>query len=247
MKIRSTKDSKATTVKALVYGPAGIGKTTLAGTLKSRTLIISAESGLLSLQNKEIDVIDLSLDDNDKPLPKSERIAKLRKIYQWLTTDEVMKKYKAVFIDSLTEINMNMLEYLQTQFPDRKDSLVMYGELSKNMRALITLFRDLPHYDVIFTALAETEKDENGFRFQTVQLVGSFASRITGYFDEVFYMTHSLDGERVLLTQKTDRIIAKDRSGKLSTEEKPDLGIVLEKILSEPKKPETTNETKGVK
>jgi phage nucleotide-binding protein len=238
MKILNTKTVSQSQIKALIYGASGAGKTTLAATMNRPTLIVSAESGLLSLVGTEIDVIDLSIDDEGKPVTKDQRVKKLREVYAWLLTDEAKKKYEVLFIDSLTEINLNMLEALNIQYPDRKDSLVMYGELAKNMRALITLFRDLPHYSVIFTALDETDKDENGFRFQTIQLVGSFASKIAGYFDEVFYLNVDKDSKRHLVTAKTDKIIAKDRSGKLDAIEPSDLGLIFDKILG---KQEQTN------
>jgi len=238
MKILNTKTVSQSQIKALIYGAPGSGKTTLAATINRPTLIVSAESGLLSLIGTDIDVIDLTVDDDGKPISKDQRVKKLREVYQFLNTDEARKKYEVVFIDSLTEINLNMLEALNLQYPDRKDSLVMYGELAKNMRGLISLFRDLPHYSVIFTALDETEKDDNGFRFQTIQLVGSFAAKIAGYFDEVFYLNVDKDSKRHLLTNKTDRVIAKDRSGKLDAIEAPVLDVIFDKILGERKKAE---------
>lgn len=234
MKIQNTKDTASSTIKALIYGASGSGKTYLASTINRKTLIISAESGLLSLKGKDISVIDLTLDDEGNLLPREKRINRLNEVYNWLLTEEAMKQFECIYLDSLTEINLNLLEGLAVIFPDRKDSLVMYGELSKKMRTIITKFRDLPHYSVVFTALEETEKDDNGFRFQTVQLVGSFAARIPGYFDEVFYLFVDKDSNRSLITNKNDRVIAKDRSGKLLKQEPADLGIIFDKILGKP-------------
>ena len=57
IEVKSTAEHASKNISMLIYGPSGFGKTTLAGTLTGKTLIISAEGGLLSLHNKEIDFI----------------------------------------------------------------------------------------------------------------------------------------------------------------------------------------------
>ena len=58
LKFTTTKQ-QANCVKALVYGDAGAGKTKLCATAPT-PVILSAESGLLSLADYEIPVIDIS-------------------------------------------------------------------------------------------------------------------------------------------------------------------------------------------
>jgi SpoVK/Ycf46/Vps4 family AAA+-type ATPase len=234
MKVTNTQTAGHDALKILIFGEPGAGKTTLAGTIYEPTLIISAEAGLLSLSGKKIDVIDISLDDNGAVIPKEKRIARLGEAYKYLLESETQKKYKWVFIDSLTEISQNLVEQLQQEFPDRKDSLVLYGENAKRMRSLIKTFRDLPMYNVVFTALSSIEKDENAQRFTTVNVVGRISEALPAYFDEVFYLaaTQTPEGEikRILVTNKTDKIVCKDRSGKLDKFESPDLGAIAAKI-----------------
>ena len=245
MKIISTKGIGTNALKILVFGESGSGKTTLAGTIPGKTLIISSESGLLPLRNKEIDVIDLAVDDNGQVIKKEKRVDRLLDIYKFLLTDEAKVNYQTIFIDSLTEINQNFVEKLQVEFPERRDSLVLYSELSKNMRSVVKMFRDLPNYNVIFTALAETEKDENSVRYTAPSLIGKFATQLPAYFDEVFYLSIAKDektgeSKRVLITEKTDRLMAKDRSSALDKFEKPDLSIIFNKIRGT-KEGEATN------
>jgi phage nucleotide-binding protein len=235
MKITNTKEQAQLPIKVLVYGKPGVGKTTLAKTLTEKTLIISAEGGLLSLSGADIDVIDLLTDDSGALIPKEKRYPRLQEVYKFLLSKEA-EKYKCVFIDSLTEVNQVIMDQLHIEYPDRKDSLPMFGELNKRMRAFVKSLRDLPGKSVVITALSEIDKDEDGKMYQTVTLIGKFASQLPALFDEVFLMTAVKDEEgtqkRVLITQATERLVAKDRSGKLSTIEAPDLGAIFTKIRS---------------
>lgn len=238
MKITTTKNHSNDKLKLLVYGEPGSGKTSLAKTLNEETLIISAEAGLLCLNGADIDVIDITQDDNEKMLAKEKRIERLGEVYKFLLTDEARAKYKWIFIDSLTEINQNMLEQLQTEFTDPAQTLKMYGELSKRMKSLIKSFRDLPYYNVVMTALSEVDKDENNQRFIGVSLIGSMSKQIPAFFDEVLYLHTSIDQEsgdtkRVLVTGKSDKLMAKDRSGKLDKLEQPSLATIAKKIRGE--------------
>ena len=48
MQIKKTNDVTASHIKVLVHAPAGAGKTRLCATTGGKTVILSAESGLLS-------------------------------------------------------------------------------------------------------------------------------------------------------------------------------------------------------
>ena len=221
----------------LIYGNSGDGKTSTAKTIGESTLIVSSEAGLLCLQDAEppIDVIDITIDDNGNSIPKEKRIERLGEAYKYLLTEECQQKYKWIFIDSLTEISENMIEMLSAEFPDRKDSLVLYGENSKRMRGLIKSFRDIPHYNIIFTALPSIEKDENNRRFTGISLIGKLSSTIAGYFDEVLYLNAVEDQEskeikRYFTTSGTSNLICKDRSGRLNKFEPANINKIITKI-----------------
>lgn len=234
MRIQSATDLFNDRLKILVYGQSGAGKTYLARTIEEPTLVISAESGLLSLSGANIDVLDITTDDDGKLIPAALRFSQMQKAYQYLLTEEAKQKYKWIFIDSLTEVSQNLIESLLPEFPDRKDALVMYGENFKRMRNMIKAFRDIPHYNIVFTALAEEEKDQNGKRYHGVSMIGKMSSQLPSFLDEVFYLHTFSDDDNVLkrrlVTQPTDKAVAKDRSGKLDKFEEANLKIIATKI-----------------
>lgn len=240
MRLTSTKSMGVNRLKLLIYGRAGVGKTTLASTLPGKTLIVSAESGLLSISKFDIPVFDITIDDDGFSIPISKRFEKLREVLRYLETDEAIKTYDNIFIDSLTEISQNLIEKLQIEIPDSKDTIKMWGEYAKTMKAFVKAFRDLPYYNVIFSALEKEEQDEFKRKFIRINVQGSIGSDLPAFFDEVFYYTSIENKEdategRILITQSSSRIVAKDRSGTLNPYEEPNLSLIFKKIQTQQK------------
>lgn len=230
MKVRNTKDIEDNFLKALFYGPSGSGKTSLVKGITKiyKTLIISAESGLLSVAGLDCDVIDITTDDSGALIEdKKARLQRLADIYSNLLKD---KRYELIFIDSLSELSQTMVEALQKEMPDRKDSLVLWGENLKRMRALIKAFRDLKKH-VIMTCLSDVEKDETGKRYLTIDMAGKISKEAPAMFDLVAYLNVDAEGKRTLITQPSESKIAKDRSGLLDPIEPADLSVIMQKIF----------------
>lgn len=226
MIITNTKDIATRRVSAVIYGDSGIGKTSLAKTLTGKTLIISAEAGLLALQNVDIDVIEIK------------SFNEVREVFGYINKPEIKELYTNIFIDSISEISTRLITQLKTEYPNKKDGLVLWGEYADRMTALIKAFRDLPDYNIFLIAQETIDKDENNIRFKKPSLNGKIGNQLPYYFDLVLAMTKlDIEGEksRVLLTDGFEEYTAKDRSGKLSKIEKPDLQNVLNKILGETK------------
>ena len=215
-------------------GFSGAGKTYQARYLKDfKPLVISAESGLLSLQGAGIDYIDISKDDSGALIPRDQRWKRLEDVYAYVQKPDTMAKYNLLYIDSLTEISQVYFDHFHKAFPERKDSLVLYGELGRKMRDIIKKFRDIPHYHVVFTCLTVVDKDETtGKRFLGFDLVGGIKDKLAQYFDLVLILRANADGKRELICQANDTANAKDRSGRLGAIEAGDLGAVFKKTLT---------------
>lgn len=203
-------------VKILVYGPAGAGKTTLATTTGERTLVLSAESGLLSVRASDLDVaIVTSIDD-------------VRDALKHLKT--ASHPYRWVVLDSVSEI----AEVLLGEEKERnKDPRKAYGELAEVMTKIIKSFRDLP-LNVLFTCKQEQISDEGALRFRPAFPGQKLAGELPYLLDEVFafVLARKEDGStsRALLTHPSDKYEAKDRSGALDRWERPDLAAIAAKI-----------------
>lgn len=217
MDIKKTDAIAPTQINALIFGESGVGKTTLASTLPPSTAIVSLESGLLSLRGFSIDYIEVkTLND-------------LREAMSDLAEGE----YKNIYIDSLSAISELFLADAKLEYPDDKQTMKMYGKLLESMTGFIKYCRDIDR-NIFMTALQKTSQDEIGRRFHVPDLQGSISTKCAAYFDFVFnfqVMESNGESKRVLLTTKTDSIIAKDRSGKLDSYEEPNLTKIIEKVF----------------
>lgn len=147
MQVHNTDDIATDgTVNICVYGPSGIGKTTLLTTLpKHETLILSMEKGLLSVAGSGIDYVNIN------------STADLAEAYRMLTEDAGwMAKYKYIGLDSITDLAETILGEERKKNPDARAA---YGSMATMMMPIIKQFRNLP-YNVIFITKLDTVQDE---------------------------------------------------------------------------------------
>jgi len=222
LKFTTTRDSAAISgVKVLVYGKAGVGKTVLCSTAPD-PLIISAESGLISLRNHDIPVIEIKTMDD------------LIEAYEWVSKNKKAEKFKTICLDSISEIAEIVLASAKATVKDARQA---YGELIDEMMKTIKQFRDLPKKNVYFSAKEVKVVDEIS---QTVlfgpMMPGSkLGPNIPYYFDIVCNMNIGTNSKgesyRYLRTATNFQYEAKDRSGALNELEEPDLTKLFNKIV----------------
>ena len=207
-------------VKCMVYSEAGMGKTTLCATAPS-PVILSAESGLLSLRKVRIPVIEIKT------------VEDLQEAYNWAATAKEANQFATICLDSLSEIAEVVLNNAKRQVKDPRQA---YGELLEKMATLIRYFRDLPGKHVYFSAKMEPMKDEmtGVVRYGPSMPGAKLGPQLPYFFDEVFRLgiNKAPNGEmyRYLQTQPDLQHVAKDRSGSLNPVEVPHLGQIFTKI-----------------
>ena len=218
IQLKNTSDVHTNGIKALVYGSAGAGKTTLATTMP-KPIIISAEGGLLSIQNAGLPYIEVS------------SMETLMEAFSYVEGKDG-EKYQSVILDSISEIAEVVLVHEKSI---NKDGRAAYGEMAVQMTSIIRAFRDLPGKNVLFTAKVEKAQDESGRILYSPSMPGNkVAQSLPYFFDLVLPLRVEKDADgvvqRALMCYPDGIWTAKDRSGKLDQWEAPDLGAIIAKI-----------------
>jgi len=211
-------------IKALVYGGAGSGKTTLCGSAPS-PIIISAEAGLLSLRNMSHPVLTVN------------NAAELDEAFEWCRTDAVKNGVETVCLDSISEI---VEQILKDEKSKTKDPRAAYGEMANKAITIAKKFRDLPGLHVLITAKQATVTDPvTGVAKAAPTAPGQQVGPALPYlFDLVMHAATEKDPEgktyHYLRTHAAFNAEAKDRSGALDEMEYPDFSNIITKVLAAP-------------
>jgi len=209
-------------IKCLVYGKAGHGKTYLARTAP-KPIVLSAESGMLSLRDVDIPVITIKTVDD------------LTEAYNWACSNPESKQFETIYIDSISEIGEVVLANAKATVKDPRQA---YGELIEKMMMTLKAFRDLPGKHVVMAAKQSvlTDSVTNSVTYGPSMPGSRLGAELPYLFDEVFQIGigKTPDGVeyRYLRTHPDMQNEAKDRSGVLEAIEPPDLTHIFNKILS---------------
>jgi hypothetical protein len=253
MKIISADDRLAEhrCVKALVVGPAGVGKTSLLRTLDAAgTLFIDGEAGDLAVQDVPVDTLRV----NDWPTARDLacRIGGPNPSYPPTACHsqahfdgalDNFAKYHTLFIDSITAVSRlshRSAEQQPEAFSERtgkKDTRAAYGLHAREMIAWLNQLQHARGLNVIFVAILEKVVDDFNIVTWQPQLEGSKTCReLPGIVDQIITMQFADfgDGEPVRTFVCTSPnswgYPAKDRSGRLEQIEEPHLGKLIDKL-----------------
>jgi hypothetical protein len=171
---------------------------------------LSAEAGLLSLREYDIDVAVITNLDELRAaliyLKGLKNAAKAGKRYSW------------VIVDSLSEIAEVLLAHEKAE---NVNGMKAYGEMADTMFRVIRGFRDLQGVNVVLTAKQQRVEDESKLLY-VPSLPGRQLSNGLAYmFGEVV---------RWLQTANDGVYECKDRSGALALNEQPNLAAIAKKI-----------------
>lgn len=225
MAIRITTTAEAAKthgIKVLVYAKSGYGKTYMTRTAPA-PIILSAESGVLSLRDVAIPMIQIRT------------VQDLTEVYNWATSSAEARQFATLYLDSISEIGEVVLANAKTQVKDPRQA---YGELIEKMSMAIKAYRDLPGKHVVMAAKQEAMKDDlTGIITHGPSMPGSkLGPQLPYLFDEVFRLgigkTPQGQEYRFLQTQPDLQYEAKDRSGVLAPMEPPDINHIFNKILT---------------
>lgn len=243
-------------VKALIVGPAGVGKTTLLRTLNTKTtLFIDLEAGDLAVQDLQVDTFqprtwqecrDLAvyLGGPNPALPPTAIFSQAHydDVVQSMGGPDALNKYETYFIDSITVAGRLCFQWCEQQpesFNDRgkKNMLGTYGLMGREMIAWLTHLQHTRGRNVIFVGILENLKDEFNVTSWALQIEGGKTGKeLPGIVDQIVTMQYVNFGEglpvRALVCTAPNpwAYPAKDRSGRLEQIEEPHLGKWLAKL-----------------
>lgn len=203
MQILKAKDLKQEKITALFYAPPGLGKTTLLGMLKGKTLIIDVDRGTSVLGgNESVDIIRLS-----------ENFAELPEILKEL---QAKCPYDNVCIDSLSELERGMLAYFGRMGKnDGVPDMGSYQRVDFKIVDWCRQFRALP-CNMIFTAWEKQSEVVaiTGEKYTQARpmLRDKNIDNVCGLCDIVGQIVVSpKDGERYIRLEANQNVVAKDR------------------------------------
>lgn len=242
--------------KVLLYGPSGVGKTKVAGSVAEvatmlPALFIDVEGGVKTIRNLYPDIDYVRVEDK---ITSDGKVVSSgwNDVVRIVESGDLVKNYRTVVVDSLTELNkgiMKMVNYnaylenpskVDLDVPSKRD----WGKGGERTRWLIRTLRDMPIH-VIFTALDANERGEGGEPTGNIQpqLPGQLGQQIPAFMDEVFYLYakkvfNDKMEERIgyfLLSRRDGTHVAKDRSGRMPTViENPTMKEIVTFVLDAP-------------
>jgi hypothetical protein len=242
-------------VKALILGPAGVGKTSLLRTLDSaHTLFVDVEAGDLAVQDVPVDTI--RLDDWTTardiacriggPNPSFPPTACFSQAHYEAVGGRLgdFDRYQTLFVDSITAISRLSFRWAEQQpeaFSERSGKKDVRGAYGLHARELIAWLNQLQHargMNVIFVAILERATDDFNVSTWQVQMEGAKTSReLPGIVDQIVTMQWVDFGDGtparsfVCTAPNAWGYPAKDRAGRLEQIEEPHLGKLIAKLV----------------
>jgi hypothetical protein len=242
-------------VKALVVGPAGVGKTSQLRALDpARTLFIDVEAGDLAVQDVPVDAMQLA----DWPTARDLacRIGGPNASYPPTACYsqahysavggplENLDKYQTLFVDSITAISRLSFRWAEQQpeaFSERSGKKDVRGAYGLHAREMIAWLNQLQHargMNVIFVGILEKVVDDFNVTTWQLQMEGAKTSReLPGIVDQIITMQWIDFGDgtpvRAFICTSPNPwgYPAKDRAGRLEQIQEPHLGKLIAKLV----------------
>lgn len=243
--------------KLVIFGPSGIGKTSLLNTLTAdKTLFVDLEAGDLAVQDWPGDTIrpqtwqefrDFAVFlGGPNPALRDEQPfsqAHYRYVCERFGDPTSLAKYDTYFIDSITVLARLCFQWCKGQpqaFSEKTgkpDSRGAYGLLGQELIAALTHLQHTRDKNVVLVGILDEKQDDFNRKVFVPQIDGSKTGlELPGIVDQVITMTAlkaddgSLYRAFVCHTLNPWGYPAKDRSGRLALIEEPHLGRLMTKM-----------------
>lgn len=243
-------------IKGALFGPHGIGKTSLLWTLDpEKTLFLDLEGGDLAVQDCPLDQIIIRTWEEAMDMaciitgPDPSRRADQaysQAHYDFVTKEtdpSFLAKYEVIFWDSISVASRLCWQWATGQ-PDafsektgKQDNRGAYGLVGRELVRWLTQIQHCPDKNVWVVGGLDEKVDDFGRRKWDLQIEGSKAGlELPGIFDQIVSMVIQKDEAgtpyRAFVCHQVNPwgYPAKDRSGRLDVMEEPHLGKLMSKI-----------------
>jgi len=213
--------------KVILYGDAGVGKTTQCASLPGQKIILSAEKGLKSLKNLPAEVRAQCRAVEVRTIDGLKEAYNLIKSGEW--------KCDWLVMDSISEFaEIALAEHKRT----KKDARAAYGTTEDDIMAMLWDFQALPVH-VLFLCKEQVKprqiSDDTSIDYFNLLMPGqTLTSRVSHLVDELWRLTVR-GGKRMLITQADGRSRCKSRGGLSATIDVTDgLSDVVEMLTAAP-------------
>lgn len=193
MKIIKPRDLISKNAKIMLYGASGVGKTYLAGSCKN-AIMLDLEKGSASVKNQDIDIVSIG------------DAREFREAIEWVSK----QKYETIIIDSLTRYSEMLFIALKSLYPNKKDSMNLWGEFDTVSRTRIEEILAIQK-NIIVVLLEEMINDDNSLKKFPMYKANKFKQMLPTYFDLVSHITVNTEGKRMMVNTNTYDAIGKNR------------------------------------
>lgn len=216
-------------IKAIVYGPAGVGKTPILSTAP-RPLLLATEPGLLSMRTSNVPTYEAY--DNKS----------IGDFFSWFFNSTETKNFDTLGIDSasqIADIYLNAALSGKSSSGNKKHGLAAYGEMADNtMEHLRTLF--YTKYKHTYVICKEEIADVDYQSLRRPYFLGKVLPvAVPHLYDFILRLAKTnvpdMVGEQLAFQcNGTMNIMARNRTGNLNNFEEPHFGRLVSKAMQAP-------------
>ncbi len=206
-------------IKAVIYGPAGSGKTPIINTAP-RPVMLACEPGMLSMRGSTV------------PTWQAQTPDQINAFFDWFFKSDETKNFDTLAIDSTS----HMAEiYLQAALKTNKHGLAAYGEMAtETLKHLNTLY--YTRYKHTYLIAKQEIISENGLTIKRPYYPGrQLPVELPHKFDQILQLdiqnVPGVGQVKAFRCQASIDVLARDRTGMLAEFEPPDFAKLVQKAM----------------